>query len=100
MECEEAGKILTDFLTPLMSGMMGADQVGEKKEDKENNNIDNMMTMMGSFTILRLTSLLGAGHVEVTKEQLLDLNEKLNKVACPVESLVQDIKEQFSINNI
>ena len=88
MECEEAGKILTDFLTPLMSGMMGADQVGEKKEDKENNNIDNMMTMMGSFTILRLTSLLGAGHVEVTKEQLLDLNEKLNKVACPVESLV------------
>ena len=89
MECEEAGKILTDFLTPLMSGMMGADQVGEKKEeDKENKNIDNMMTMMGSFTILRLTSLLGAGHVEVTKEQLLDLNEKLNKVACPVESLV------------
>ena len=89
MECEEAGKILTDFLTPLMSGMMGADQVGEKKdEDKENNNIDSLMTMMGSFTILRLTSLLGAGHVEVTKEQLLDLNEKLNKVACPVESLV------------
>ena len=89
MECEEAGKILTDFLTPLMSGMMGADQVGEKKEDdKENNNIDSLITMMGSFTILRLTSLLGAGHVEVTKEQLLDLNEKLNKVACPVESLV------------
>ena len=88
MECEEAGKILTDFLTPLMSGMMGADQVGEKKEeDKENNNIDSLITMMGSFTILRLTSLLGAGHVEVTKEQLLDLNEKLNKVACPVESL-------------
>ena len=38
--------------------------------------------MMGSFTVLRLTSLLGAGHVEVTKEQLLDLNEQLNKVEC------------------
>ena len=47
-----------------------------------------MMTMMGSFTILRLSSLLGAGQVEVTKEQLLDLNAKLNKVECPVKSLV------------
>ena len=35
-----------------------------------------------------MTSLLGAGHVEVTKEQLLDLNEKLNKIECRVKSLV------------
>ena len=80
MESEEAGKIFTEFITPLMAGMMGADQVGEKKKDDSKNNLDAMMTMMGSFTILRMTSLLGAGHVEVTKEQLLDLNEKLNKI--------------------
>ena len=85
MESEEAGKILTEFLNPLASGMMGADKVGEKRnEDKENNNLNSLVTMMGSFTVIRLTSLLGAGNVEVTKEQLLDLNEQLNKVECLV----------------
>lgn len=83
MESEEAGKILTEFLTPLVSSMMGADTMGEQKEeDKENSSLNKIVDMMGSFTILRLTSLLGAGHVEVTKEQLLDLNEQLNKVEC------------------
>lgn len=83
MESEEAGKILTEFLTPLVSSMMGADTVGEEKEeDKENSSLNKIVDMMGSFTVLRLTSLLGAGHVEVTKEQLLDLNEQLNKVEC------------------
>ena len=83
MESEEAGKVLTEFLTPLVAGMMGADTVGEEKEeDKENSSLNKIVDMMGSFTVLRLTSLLGAGHVEVTKEQLLDLNEQLNKVEC------------------
>ena len=87
MESEEATKIFNEFINPLMSGMMGADQVGEKKKEETENNLSSMMTMLGSFTILRLTSLLGAGHVEVTKEQLLDLNEKLNKVECSVKTL-------------
>ena len=87
MESEEATKIFNEFINPLMSGMMGADQVGEKKKEETENNLSSMMTMLGSFTILRLTSLLGAGHVEVTKEQLLNLNEKLNKVECPVKTL-------------
>ena len=83
MESEEAGKVLTEFLTPLVSSMMGADTVGEEKEeDKENSSLNKIVDMMGSFTVLRLTSLLGAGHVEVTKEQLLDLNEQLNQVKC------------------
>lgn len=88
MESEEAGKIFTEFINPLMARMMGADQVGEKKTDDSTNNVNPMMEMMGSFTILRMTSLLGAGNVEVTKEQLLDLNEKLNKIECRVKSLV------------
>lgn len=87
MESEEATKIFNEFINPLMSGMMGADQVGEKKKEETENNLSSMMTMLGSFTILRLTSLLGAGHVEVTKEQLLNLNEKLNKVECSVKTL-------------
>lgn len=80
LESEEATKIFSEFINPLMKKMMGADSVGEAKKDDTTNNLDSMMSMLGSFTILRLTNLLGAGHVEVTKEQLLDLNEKLNKV--------------------
>lgn len=37
-----------------------------------------MMQMMGSFTVLRLTSLLGATDIKFTKEQLLALNAQLN----------------------
>lgn len=85
MESEEAGKIFGEFMAPLMSGMMGADQVGEEKKE---NNLSTMMTMLGSFTILRLVSLVGAAHVEITKEQLLDLNEKLNKVEFLDKALV------------
>ncbi|MGL5313036.1 MAG: glycoside hydrolase family 2 protein [Peptostreptococcaceae bacterium] len=87
MESEEAATTFGAFMAPLTSGMMGADQVGEKKEEAQNN-LSAMMGMLGSFTILRLIGLLGAAHVEVTKEQLLDLNEKLNKVECQVKSLV------------
>ena len=70
---EEAGKVLNNFLAPAISNMMGGG-------DGKNSNIDAMMGMLGSFTLLRLTSLLGAGSVTVTKEQLLDLNEDLNKI--------------------
>ena len=87
MKSEEATKVFTEFMKPLMSGMMGADTVGEQNEDGAADNLGSMMTMLGSFTILRLTSLLGAGHVEVTKEQLLELNDKLNKIPYAVEVL-------------
>jgi beta-galactosidase len=86
MKSEEASKVFANFMTPLMSGMMGADTVGEQKEGGADN-LTSMMTMLGSFTILRLTSLLGAGHVEVTKEQLLELNDKLNKIPYAAETL-------------
>ena len=86
MKSEEATKVFTEFMKPLMSGMMGADTVGEQKEDGSDN-LGSMMTMLGSFSILRLTSLLGAGHVEVTKEELLELNDKLNKIPYAVEVL-------------
>jgi len=42
---------------------------------------DGMMQMMGGFTLLRLTSMMGAMDLPpLTKEQLLDLNAKLNKI--------------------
>ncbi len=39
-----------------------------------------MMQMMGSFTVLRLTSLMGAANVHFSKEDLLGLNAMLNKI--------------------
>ena len=41
---------------------------------------EDMMKMMNGFTVLRLTNLMGTAGVTFTKEQLLDLNEKLNKI--------------------
>ena len=41
---------------------------------------ESMMQMLGSFTVLRMVGLLGAAHVTITKEQLLDLNAQLNKI--------------------
>ena len=42
-----------------------------------------MMQMMGGFTVIRLTGLMGTAGVEMTKEQLLDLNAQLNKIKKP-----------------
>ena len=64
----------------LMGLMMPAD--GEKKSLIGPEQIESMMEMMGGFTVLRLTNLLGvAGNgVKLTKEQLLALNAKLNAI--------------------
>ena len=56
-------------------GPMGAGEAMMKPE-----NMGPMMQMMGGFTVLRLTKLMSAANIEFTKEELLDLNEKLNKI--------------------
>ena len=43
-----------------------------------------MMSMMGGFTALRLFTLMGGMmDVKFTKEQLLEINKKLNKIKAP-----------------
>ena len=43
-----------------------------------------MMSMMGGFTVLRLFTLMGGMmDIKFTKEELLDLNAKLNKIKAP-----------------
>ena len=73
LESEEGKKVFVEFMTPLLSGIMGA-------KNKENTDLSPMMSMLGSYTVLRMTSLLGAAKVEMTKEQLLDLNSQLNAI--------------------
>ena len=44
----------------------------------------DMMSMMNGFTVLRLFTLMGGMmNMNFTKEQLLDLNKKLNKIRKP-----------------
>ena len=42
-----------------------------------------LMQMMGGFTVLRLTSMMGMMNVNFTKEELLKMNKKLNKIKKP-----------------
>ena len=39
-----------------------------------------MLEMMNGFTVLRLTSMMSALKITFTKEQLLELNERLNQI--------------------
>ena len=68
----------------LFAGMMA--KMMPKKGDKAMGGFeinDGMMQMMGGFTVLRLTGMLGMMNINLTKEQLLDLNEQLNKIKKP-----------------
>ena len=42
-----------------------------------------LMEMMGSFTVLRLTSMMGMANVSFTKEELLKMNKQLNRIRKP-----------------
>ena len=42
-----------------------------------------MLDMMGGFTLLRLTGMLGMMHIDLTKAQLLEINAALNRIKKP-----------------
>ncbi len=68
---------------------MDANKKGEKKGEKKGGfKIDlkssgGLMQMMGSFTVLRLTSMIGMANVSFTKEELLKFNRQLNRIRKP-----------------
>ena len=50
----------------------------KKKKSKSNNG--GLMDMLNGFTVLRFTSMLGMRNINFTKEELLKMNKKLNKI--------------------
>ena len=61
-------------------------KAGKGKEDAKPMGFElneGMMQMMGGFTLLRLTGMLGMMNINFTKEELLDMNAKLNKIKKP-----------------
>lgn len=72
----EQGRALFMGLMSQMGGVMGA----EENPFANPENMGPLMQMMGGFTVLRLTKLMGAANVDFSKEQLLGLNAQLNKI--------------------
>ena len=72
----EQGRALFMGMMSQMGGVMGA----EENPFANPENLGPMMQMMGGFTVLRLTKLMGAANVDFSKEQLLGLNAQLNKI--------------------
>ena len=72
----EQGRALFMGMMSQMGGVMGAEENPFAKPE----NMGPLMQMMGGFTVLRLTKLMGAANVDFTKEQLLGLNAQLNKI--------------------
>jgi len=68
---------------------MDANKKGGKKKaggfDVDLKADGGLMQMMGGFTVLRLTTMMAMMNVEFTKEELLKMNKKLNKIKKPVK---------------
>ena len=59
---------------------------GKKKEGGfsiDFKTISGFSQMLGGFTVLRMTSMLGMANISFTKEELLAVNAKLNKIKKP-----------------
>ena len=72
MSSEEGKKVMGKMFAKLSKGKDG-EATGMTISDK-------MMKMMGSFTLIRLTSMMGVMGGTATKEELLDINAQLNKI--------------------
>ena len=69
-------------LAGLFKKIMGGKK-GEKKKAMGFEINEDMMQMMGGFTLLRLTSMVGMMNISFTKEELLTLNKKLSRIKAP-----------------
>jgi len=68
----------------LVKRLMGPKKKGEKPKAAGFEITPEMMAMMGGFTVLRLFNLMGSMmESSFTKEDLLELNRKLNKIKAP-----------------
>ena len=66
----------------LKKKMSGAESGGKSKPAGFELN-EGIMQMMGGFTVLRLTSMMGMMNISFTKEELLKMNRQLNRIRKP-----------------
>ena len=79
------GKLLfgTMMAKMMKQAGVGGDSDGEPAKVMGFEMTPELMQMMGGFTVVRLTGMMGMMGVNPTKEELLDLNAKLNKIKKP-----------------
>ena len=78
------GKIvLGTFMMKLMKQMKQPAGKGGEKSASSFKLTPDMMQMIGSFTILRASGMVGMVGITLTEKDLLDLNAKLNKIRVP-----------------
>ena len=74
------GKMLVMGIFAKYASKLG----GEKKGGgMDMSAMGSMMDMLGSFTFIRLAGMIGTMGINFTKEELLDINAKLNKIKVP-----------------
>ena len=78
-----AGLMLT--LKKKMDANKSPSKDGEKKGgfDIDLKSLKGMGQMLGGFTVLRLTSMMGMANISFTKEELLEINQKLCRIKVP-----------------
>ncbi len=62
---------------------MSGGKKGEKKKAAGFELTEDMMKLMGGFTVLRMASMAGMMNVSFTKEELLKMNAQLNRIRKP-----------------
>ena len=62
------------------------DKKKKKKKSKNPEMNSGVMNMIGKFTVLRFTGMLGMRNVFFTKEELFKINAKLNRIKKPKEN--------------
>ena len=78
-----AGLFLT-LARKMSQGTPKAKSDGKKKKKGKNPDMNaDVMNMIGGFTVLRFTGMLGMRNVTFTKEELLKMNTQLNKIKKP-----------------
>ena len=77
------------LLLQLAKKQMGPnqkDKTGKSKPKKKATKADSgALNMINAFTVLRFTGMLGMRNISFTKEELLKMNKKLNRIRKPKE---------------
>lgn len=82
------GKLWLLRMGMTLKKKMNAGKSGEKKSggfevDLKGGNMGGMMQMLGGFSVLRLTGMMGMMNISFTKEELLEMNKQLNRIKKP-----------------
>ena len=87
---DKMGDVMSTVRGKLLFAKLMTKLLGGSKKDSQKGKVmgfeitNDMMAMMNGFTVLRLVTLMGSmAEGKITKEMLLDLNAKLNKIRKP-----------------